>query len=212
MEKMTGAGEYHDRKMLRTCPGECVLERHHVVVFAVHHQSSGRNGADLEAPDCGRHQDQMPGFELSSDRGGDETAERKSAQRKLAFTVGAARMLQERPEILYFTLALVEYALAGPDAAEIQPQRTVACRQERFRKSLNNLVIERTSVERMRMRDQCNAAARLTGIIGNHLESTRRSVNREPVLDRRFQMRRRSTMRPCTRCSSMISSISLLST
>ncbi len=209
---MARARQHHDRKLLRSGPVQSVLERYHVIFLAVHHQRSGRNCADREAADRGRDQHQVFGLESSRNRRGDKAPKRKSAQRQLAPAVCAPRVLRERQEIVDFATALVEHAVARTDSAEIQSQRTVRRCKKSFRQRLHNFVVERASIQRMRMRDQRHAAARRAGIVGDHLQPASGTVNRKTLQRCRFQMRRRWTMRPLTRCSSMISSMSLLST
>src|SRR6185369_17540844 len=107
--------------------------------------------------------------------------------------------------------ALVVRALAGTHAAEVEAERGGTCLLECARDGRHHLVVHRAAEEGMRMRDDGDGH-RSGWHCRSDLDRARRAVQQRAACGRRHQILSRSTTRPCTRCSSMISSMSDLST
>src|SRR5205085_12288390 len=97
------------------------------------------------------------------------------------------------------------------DAAEIRPPGLVAQLDERAGERLHHLVVERAAEQWMRMRDERSADGRALGPIYRALDAAGRAGD-EFLAGARPHIFRRSTTRPCLKCSSMISSTSARST
>src|SRR5436190_16425491 len=97
------------------------------------------------------------------------------------------------------------------DAAKVRPPRFVAELDESPRERLHHLVVERPAIERMRMRHQRNADSWALGPIHRALDAAGRAGD-EFGSGAGPHIFRRSTTRPCLKCSSMISSTSARST
>ena len=147
-------------------------------------------------------------------------AEREAGERDRQRAEPAQGPVHHAHEIVGLAVAVVVLARARADAAEVRPHRDVAELGERARERLRDLVVERAAEERMRMGDQRDSARRLfrcafgrehRRMVDGDLDPARRPVDREPFGLPRHR-RSRSTMRPWTRCSWTISSMSDLST
>ena len=93
-------------------------------------------------------------------------AEREARQRDgQAVTVREPRprVGEGRQRVVGLAAPFVERAVGRAHAAEIEPHRGVAQREERLRQRLRDLVVERPALQRMRMRDQRDARAAATG-------------------------------------------------
>ena len=212
VEKMAGTGKHDHRKHLRPRPVEHVFQWHYIIFLAVHDQRICRHIADRIAPDRGCRQYQVPRRKPLRHSRSDKAPEGKPADREFALAVSTPPVVRQCEEILDFAAPLVEHTIACAYAAEIQPQRAVTERDKRLRQRLHDLVVQRAAVKRMGMGDQRDAAPRRAGFVDGNLELSRRTVDGKLLWGRGSQMRRRSTTRPLTRCSSMISSMSSLST
>src|SRR5437764_1102420 len=111
--------------------------------------------------------------------------------------------------------AIVERALALPDAAEVEAHAGIVERDEGLGERLRNLVVERAALLRMRVSDERDAARLLVGMrrgqVERDFERPGRTGDRGPLLSAR-QILSLSTTLPCTTCESMISSMSWRST
>src|SRR3989440_11919603 len=121
-------------------------------------------------------------------------------------------MLHDRREVIHFTPALVVGAFALADAAEIRSPGLVAELNKGARKRLHHLVVERSAELRMRVGDEGVAASFALRRVDCAFDAARRPGDELAARAGAHYIRRRSTMRPCLRCSSMISSISARST
>src|SRR5207237_8652657 len=99
--------------------------------------------------------------------------------------------------------------------AKIRSPGLVAELDEGARERLHDLVVERAAVERVWMGDEGDAHGMRGGrplrVVDSALDAADRAGDEFPA-GAGPHMRRRSTMRPCCRCSSMISSTSARST
>src|SRR5919201_409870 len=120
-------------------------------------------------------------------------------------------MRDDRGEILELAAALVVGTLGLADAAEVRAPGLVAELDEGARQRLHHLVVERAAEKRVRMGDERDTFGQPLRVIDSALDAADRAGDEFPA-GARPHMRRRSTMRPCCRCSSMISSTSARST
>src|SRR5205814_9814101 len=121
------------------------------------------------------------------------------------------KVRDDRREVLQFAAPFVVAALGFADAAEVRPPGLVAELDEGAREGLHHLVVEGAAVERMRVRDQRDALGSPVGTIDRAFDAAHRTGD-ELLAGTRPHIFRRSTTRPCLRCSSMISSTSARST
>ncbi len=94
---------------------------------------------------------------------------------------------QRGQRIIGFAGAVVECAGASADAAKIESDAGVAQRRESLRQRLHDLVVHRPALQRMRVRDQRNAARRLLGQIERELERAGRPGDRHTLFAARHQ-------------------------
>src|SRR5690349_1757701 len=122
-------------------------------------------------------------------------------------------MRDDGREVLELAPALVVHAFRLADATEVRPPRLVAQLDEGPRKRLHHLVVEAAAKERMRVRDQRHAERRAGRVVDRAFDPARRTGDELATGTRAHRyIRRRSTIRPCLRCCSMISSMSSRST
>ena len=212
VEKMPGTGKHDHGERLRPRPVEHVFQCNDIIFLAMHDQRIFPNVADRKTPDRRGHQYQVPRRQLLRHGRSNKTAKRETTDRKLAVAVSTPRVFRQREKILDFAAPFVEDPVAGAYAAKIQPQGRVPQRDKRLGQCLHDFVVQRAAKKRMGMRDQRDAAPCCGGFTERYLELAHRAVDGKLLWRRGFQMRRRSTTRPFTRCSSMISSMSSLST
>ena len=171
---------------------------------------SGRHRRRLEVPH--RHADQHHALGLDcAARACVCTAAPNEKPASTGFC--ACGIFENGEEILDLAAALVVRAFARADAAEVRPPGRVAEVDEGARQRLHHLVVERAAVQRMRVRDERDAARlrlrarrpRTRSVPPGRRSSSRRRAGAHHI-------RSRSTTRPCRRCSSMISSMSARST
>src|SRR3954470_13094800 len=203
MEEVLATGQYDHRQILRPCPVEHHGERHRVVLLAVNYQRPRLHMGQLKAiyRDADEHQplrlDALREHHLHA-RAEGETRERKP---------GRPEVLDDRGEVFELAAAFVVAAFGLTDAAEVGTPGLVAQLDEGARQRLHHLVVERAAVKRVRMRDERDADGASVGGIDGALDAADRSGD-ELAAGAGPHILRRSTMRPCCRCSSMISSMS----
>ena len=111
-------------------------------------------------------------------------------------------------EILELAAAFVVHALRFRRPAEVRTPGLVAELDEGARQGLHHLVVERAAEERVRVRDERDAAPRCLRLINRAFDAAGEADDELAPGTGRIYIRNRSTMRPFNRCSSMISSIS----
>ncbi len=212
MKEVPGAGKNHHRQLLRPRPGQYIAEWNNVVFLAVHNQRLFRHISQRKPANRRCDQHQLPHIQLLRGAGCNVTAEGKPGEHRLRFTEATPGEIGNGQKIFQFPRAFVEYALALAYASEIESHggitECIHCLGER----LHHLVVQRSAVQRMRVRDDCIAASVISGIGDNNLEPSGRTVDMDFLLAACSQIRNRSTMTPLTRCLSMISSTSCWST
>src|SRR5690606_5714079 len=67
-----------------------------------------------------------------------------------------AHPLEHRPQIFRFAIAVVECALRGADAAEVEPHRAGTAQMERARGHRDDLVVHRPALGRQRVADDAD--------------------------------------------------------
>ena len=146
-------------------------------------------------------------------------AEREARERDRQGGTVVRTGVGERPErVLGLADALVERAVRRADTAEVEPHRHVVEREERLGERLRDLVVERAALQRVRMRDERDAAPGCRRRVADDLERPRGAVDHGPLGDAREtgealrQMTSLSTISPFTTCRSTISSMSARST
>src|SRR4051812_9961384 len=207
MEEMIGARYQRHRQVLRPRPVEHRGERNCDIELAMDDERAGGHGRQLTVDD--RDPNQHDSFRSDSlgKLGLHRRAERETGEHHRF----RGNSFVNRKQILYFPVALVMRALALADAAEVGPPRLVAEVDKRSRESLRHLVVERAAKQRVRVGNECGAARRAFWRVHRALYASC-GPRDEFAAGARPHMRSRSTMRPCCRCSSMISSMSARST
>ena len=119
-------------------------------------------------------------------------------------------VMQYGQQIFRFAPALVVRPLGRTDAPEIWPESGITQSNKGLGQCMCDLVGIGAPAKRVRMRHQSNTARRIRAL-HQDFDITDRAGNREFFFVN-FHTFRRSTTRPCTRCSCTISSISSLST
>ena len=150
-------------------------------------------------------------FDAAARAGRDRAAEGEPGERERQPRMRLARMLDHPHHVVGLAAPLVVRALGRAHAAEIEAQRRRAGFREGARDRRHHLVVHRAAEERMRMGDHRHHA-RHGGVGSRDLDAAGRALDEGAIRRDGHQMSRRSTTRPWTRCSSMISSMSSLST
>jgi len=154
VKEMASARKNDHRQRLWPCPFEYFFQRHDLVLLSMDYQRVDRDTSERKAPDSRGGQHQVCRRQALHDRRGDERPKRKSADGKFAFSKGAPSIIGERQKIVDFAASIIEYTATRADSAEVEPQRTVTQRYKRFGQGLDNLVVQRASIQRMRMGQQ----------------------------------------------------------
>ena len=212
MKEMPGAGKNQHRQMLRPRPVQYIAERDNVILLAVHNQRMLWHLAQRKSPDRRRDQHQLPRLQLLSCAGSDVAAKGKTCEHGLRVTEATSCEFGDGQKTFQFPRPFVEYALTFADAAEIEPHGGITECIHRLGERLYYLVVKRSAIQRMRVRDNRIAASVVSGIGNNDFEPAGRAVDLGLLLAARSQIRNRSTITPLTRCWSMISSTSCWST
>src|SRR5262249_48985134 len=90
--------------------------------------------------------------------------------------IDGLRPIQRRSRVRQLAGAMVERALAAPDAAEIEAQHREAAMRKRVVALIDDLVIHRAMKLRMRMQDHRDRRVLLFGRMVTALEAARRTV------------------------------------
>jgi hypothetical protein len=182
---MAAAGEHGDRQRLRPRPGEDVGERDYVVLLAVDDDRVGGNGRRAESLHGRRHQHEALGGDVGGKTRLHERAERESCEHDGERSVGSEALLRvgkRRARVVGLARAVVKAAFGAADTAEVEADADVAQRKERLRERLRDLVVERSALLRMRVRDQRDAARRSgPGRVDDDFERTCGAVDDEPL-------------------------------
>lgn len=198
----------HDRYLLGPCPVKHVAQRDDDVFLAVNHQRVLAHRAQWKPADGRCNQYQISRIELFGRRRRNRTAEGKARQQFLDIAEPSICEAFNRKQILKLTTAVVKFAIAFPNAPEIETNSGIAERMKRLGERLHNFVVQGSTMKRMRVGNDRVAFAFFTGIGDNNLDAADRTVNFNSLVDTCFQIRKRSTTTPLIRCLSIISSTS----
>ncbi len=209
---MSATRKDDERQLLRPRPGENSGEWHDVVFLAVDDDRVGRHARDREALNGGSDKNQALGGNRCRDARLHEGSEREACERNRQLAEAGARMRERSERVVGLADAFVERAFRGSDTTKIETRRDVVHRKERLREGLRDLVVERAALQRMRMRDERDAARRPFRHVQHEFERSRRAGDREALGRSGRQMRSLSTISPPMMCRSMISSMSWRST
>ena len=191
-----------------------VGQRDHIVLFAMNDDRVGRDVFDRKSLDGRADQYQALRRHLMRNTGLHVAAEGESSEHRRRRRDGRELLLgecQRGERIVGLADAVIECTFAVARAAEVETHACVAERDEGLGERLCDLVVQRPALQRMRMRDQRNAARRGIG----HVERDFKRSGRTGDARTRFASRQifsLSTTRPWTMCESMISSMSSRST
>ena len=166
MEEMIRPGHHDYRQLLRPRPVEHRGEGHGVVVLAVDHEGTGRHGRRLEARDADADQHQPLGLNFLCRRACSDAPKENPARTSFA---GSRRL--RMAQVLELASALIVHALGLADAAEIRPPGLVAQVDEGARKRLHDLVVKRAAEERVRVRDERDAARGAFGTVDSAFDT-----------------------------------------
>jgi len=212
MKEMTGAGKNHHRQFLGSRPVEHVAEQYDVIFLTMNDECLLGDVANGKSADSRRNQHQMTRRALLCRRLRYVTAERESGEDCIDIAKPPFRMRVHAEKIFQLTPAIVEYTLTSPNPTKIESQGRIPEAVKGLGKRLHNLVVQGSSMKRMRVRNDRIADTVVAGIGNDDLQLTGRTVNTSAFVVAGFQIRKRSTMMPLTRCLAIISSTSCLST
>ena len=209
MEEMVRARHHGDRQVLRLRPGQHVREQHGRILLAMDQDRIGRHRQRFQVLHREAHQHHAFRLHALGEPGLDCRTEGKTGEHGLC----TSRIGNDGGEVFELAAPFVVRSLARADAAEIWPPGAVAEFDEGARQRLRDLVVQGAAEQRVRVRDDSHAARR-TGFRFVHraFNFSRRPRDQLAPGGGSHQMRSLSTMRPCRRCSSTISSMSARST
>ena len=164
VEEMAAAGEHDDRQLLRPRPREHVGERHDVVLLAVDDDRvGGHRRRRAKRRTAGPTSTRRSAATVCATRVCTNEPNEKPASTtgSVAEARSALRVRERRERVGGLADAVVERASRLADAAEIEAHAGVAQREERLGERLRDLVVERAALQRMRMRDERDAARRV---------------------------------------------------
>jgi hypothetical protein len=212
VEEVSGAGQNDHGERLRSRPVQYVSQRHDIVFLAVNHEGTDGNPLDRKPPHSGSNEHEAVRLKLGRDASLHKGAEGKSGESKGELTEHCTHGLRYLEPIFSLAAPFIENTVTGAHAPEVHAHSNATLSEKSLRQRLHYLIVERPPVERMGMGNQSEAATSITRIVDNGLEVASRSSQQQALLSRQLQIRNRSTTRPFTRCSSMISSTSCRST
>ena len=205
---MPGSRKNNDRNLLWPRPVKYLTERDNIIFLAVNDQRIFAHGANGQPAHGRRNQNQISRIELFGSCRRNETAEGESRQQRFNIAEACVCETINGKQIVKLPAAVIEYAIAFPDTPEIETHGSIAERMKRFGKRLNNFVVEGSTMKRMRVSNNRVALAGFARIGDDNFDPAGRAVNFNSLVRSCFQMRKRSTMTPSTRCLSIISSTS----
>ena len=164
-----------------------------------------------DAPEGGRHQHQALEVDSAARAKRDAAAEGEAREPQGQLTHRPRRVRRHFQQVVRLAATLVVPAFALAHAAEVEAEGRRAGVGEGLRHRGHDLVVHRAAEERVRVRDHGNGH-RVRGNRVGDLDDARGALDGGAVRLARGQIFSLSTTRPFTRCSSMISSMSALST
>lgn len=210
VEKMPTIRENDNRLMLRARPIKDIGKWNHIIIFSVYNQCIGGGVGKRKAfcRWCDQHSHRWRG--LLSNAGLNVGAERKTGQRQWQFSClrqAGSRILERSQGVVNLTVTVIPDAFRAPDTAEIEAHRRKTEGKKTFGERINDLIIERASFQRVRMRDQ-REAAHFFGDVERDFQRASRAVDSTALQGLGVQICNLLTIWLPDKCWSMISSIS----